>query len=141
LLLFAGACAHGQKSSGLEGLKPTVEKFFERIRWRDYRGAAGFLVPERRAAFEKARAASRDDRDLTITDFELEDAKLSADGLRAFVAARISWMRLPSVTEESALMTSEFVYQGAGWFLASQDAGPFPELAGPYVPEGPAPLP
>ncbi len=133
LLLFltlAPACAHNQKADGLEALKPAIETFHQRIRWKDYRGAAEMIVDERRAAFHLARAAQHDDRDLSFTDYQLEDAKLSDDGLSATVVSRLSWMRLPSVTEKEALVTSHWVYRSNSWWIESQDAGPFlPELA------------
>ncbi len=102
-----------------------------RVRWKDFRGAAELVVPERRDGFGNAREAKRDTRDLSITDYQLEDARLSPDGTRATVVSRISWTRLPSVSENSDLVTSEFVFRDGSWLLARQDAGPFAgELSG-----------
>src|SRR5215467_3753856 len=44
-----GACAHGSKLVSAEEMRSTAESFHERIRWRDYRGAAELLIPGRRA--------------------------------------------------------------------------------------------
>jgi hypothetical protein len=132
------SCAHSHKSGSPELLRPAVEGFHQRIRWRDYRAAAEFLVPERRAAFKKARKERNDEKDLTITDYQLDDVQLSEDGTTAQVTSHISWIRLPSVTENSDTVVSEFVQRDGAWFLARQDAGPFvQELAGP----GPKTLP
>ncbi len=134
-LIALVACAHAPKSGGLETLKPAVETFHQRIRWRDYRGAAELLLPERREAFLKARAEQQDDKDLTITDYQLEDARLLGEGDRALVVARLSWMRLPSISEHSDLVTTELVFRDAAWWVARQDKGPFaPELDVPYQP-------
>src|SRR5437868_3482545 len=103
LALALASCAHVPKSGGIETLKPAADTFHQRIRWRDYRGAAELLVPERREAFGKARAEKHDDKDLTISDYQLEDARLFGDGDRALVVSRISWVRLPSVSENSDL--------------------------------------
>ncbi len=111
----------------MESLRHAADTFHQRARWRDFRGAAELVIPERRLAFEKARQASRDDKDLTITDYQLEDARLSPDATRAIVVSRVNWIRLPSVTEETALITSELVWRGGTWFIARQDAGPFAE--------------
>lgn len=125
LALLGGACAHTSKSTGMEGLRPVVEDFHKRIRWKDFRGAARLMVPERREAFLRARSEQQDDRDLSITDFEILEAVLEPDGLRATVTTRLQWMRLPSVSEQSATITSEFVFQEGAWLLQRMDGGPF----------------
>ncbi|WP_164006848.1 hypothetical protein [Pyxidicoccus trucidator] len=125
LVLVLGACATTSKKSNLEALKPTVESFHQLIRWRDYRSAARLIVPERRTDFQRARIDLHDERDLTITDYEIEDVKLSDDGQRATVQSRIQWMRLPSASERTALVTSEFVFRNGTWLLERQLDGPF----------------
>ncbi|MHB8874761.1 MAG: hypothetical protein ACYC8T_13815 [Myxococcaceae bacterium] len=126
------ACAHVPRSGGLETLKPAIETFHQRIRWKDFRGASELVVAERRADFEKARHDLNDARDLSISDYQLEDVRLLDEGMRAIVVSRISWVRLPSVSEHTDLVTSEFVFEGV-WLLARQDLGPFtPELEPPY---------
>ena len=132
------ACAHAPRSGGLETLKPAVETFHQRIRWKDYRGAAELLVPDRREAFLKARAQKNDDRDLSITDYQLEDARLDADGLRAIVVSRVSWVRLPSVSEKTEVLSTELVFRDGAWLVARQDGGPFvPELEAEYAATAP----
>jgi hypothetical protein len=125
LVLVLGACATTPKKSNLEALKPTVESFHQLIRWRDYRSAARLVVPERRQDFLRSRVEKHDDRDLTITDYEIEDVKLSDDGRRATVQSRVQWMRLPSASERNALVTSEFVFREGAWLLERQLEGPF----------------
>jgi hypothetical protein len=125
LALALSACATTSKKSNLEALKPTVESFHQLIRWRDYRAATKLIVPERREAFQRARIELKDDRDLTITDYEIEGVELSEDGQRATVQSRIQWMRLPSASEQTALVTSEFVFREGRWLLERQREGPF----------------
>ncbi|HVG61364.1 MAG TPA: hypothetical protein VNA24_22580 [Hyalangium sp.] len=125
LALLGGACAHTPKSTGLEGLRPVVEDFHQRIRWKDFRGAAKYLVPESREVFLRTRADRRDDRDLSITDFELLEVQLAPDGMRATVVTRIQWMRLPSPSEQTATVTSEYVFRDRAWLLERMDEGPF----------------
>ncbi|MCP3104837.1 hypothetical protein LZ198_38825 [Myxococcus sp. K15C18031901] len=109
----------------METLQPTVERFHQLIRWKDFRSAGALIVPEKRAAFSKARTELHDDRDLSITDYEIEEVEFSEDGLRATVHSRIQWMRLPSASEQSDVVTSEFVFQGGRWLLERQVEGPF----------------
>ena len=125
LALLGGACAHTPKSTGMEGLKPIVEQFNQRIRWKDFRGAARHIVPERREAFLKARRDMNDERDLSITDFEVLDAQLTADGMRGFVTTRLQWMRLPSPSEQTATVTEEYIYVDKTWQLERMLDGPF----------------
>jgi hypothetical protein len=127
LLAFAlsAGCAHTKKKSDLETLRPVVESFHQRVRWKDYRIAARYVVPERRQDFERARRERQDERDLSITDYEIEEVEVVEEGMRAIVTSRIRWMRLPSVSEQSDVVTSEFVYQDGKWLLEKQSGGPF----------------
>lgn len=122
------SCAGLRAKPDAEELKPTIEAFHQRARWKDFRGAADLIVPERRAAFIKARMKSNDDKDLFITNFELEDGVVGADG-SSEVVTRMSWYRLPSNVEKTSTMTSVFVWREGKWWLESQLDGPFPELA------------
>lgn len=124
-MLALGACATTSNKSNLEALKPAVERFHEAIRWRDYRAASRLIVPERQADFQRARIELHDERDLTITDYEIQDVKVSEDGQRATVQSRIQWMRLPSASERTALVTSEFIFRNGAWLLERQLEGPF----------------
>lgn len=115
-------------------MKKTAEMFHERIRWRDYPGAAELIVPDRRLLFESARQKLDDDHNLSITDYELEGVRFSSDGKRGWVVSRVSWMRLPSASEKNARIDSEYVWQNAGWLLVRQSAGPFAEELGAEYP-------
>lgn len=124
------ACAHGPPSGGLPTLRPVAEAFLERVRWRDFDGAAQLLISDRRAPFKRARERLGDDRELSITDYEMGEAELHDGGMAATVKARISWFRLPSTFEHTELVVSRFVFEDGSWLLSSQTAGPFlPELA------------
>jgi hypothetical protein len=122
------ACATARSKPDTEELKPTIEAFHQRARWKDFRGAADFIVPERRASYLKSRLKTDDERDLFITDYELEDAKVSADGT-AEVVSKMTWYRLPSASAKTTVVTSIFVWRDGRWWLERQEDGPFPELA------------
>lgn len=124
-VLALSACAHLRGEGDVEGLKPAVEAFHQALRWKDFRAAADRLVPERRAAFVKARLKNDDDRDLFVTDFQLEDAQVSADRKSATVVSKLSWYRLPDSTEKTAVITSQLVWRDDAWLVESQDDGPF----------------
>lgn len=125
-------CATTRQKGDLADLKPTVEAFHRHLRWKDFRGATDFMVREKRAEFIKARLDRNDDRDLTVSDYQLEDCTVEADARTAACVSRINWLRLPSVSETSEVVTSVFVWDGRHWRLRSQVNGPFqPELAPP----------
>lgn len=126
-LLLLLSCAGIRAKPDIEELKPAIEAFHQRARWKDFRGAADLIVPERRSAFVKERMKGGDEKDLFVTNFELEDAKISSDGV-AEVVSRISWYRLPSNVEKTVTVTNIFVWREGKWWLESQDEGPFPDL-------------
>jgi hypothetical protein len=125
--LALAACATPGKPD-LDELKPAVEAFHQRVRWKDFRQASQLIVPERRDSFLRARTRLNDERDLFLTDFQLEDAKPSVDRSAARTVSRVSWYRLPSTQEESATVTSVFAWREGTWLLESQDSGPFADL-------------
>lgn len=127
LALSSLSCATARSKPDTEELKPAIEAFHQRARWKDFRGAADLIVPERSRSFVKARSSGDDEKDLFITNYELEDAKVSTDGT-AEVVSRMSWYRLPSNVEKTVTVTSVFVWREGKWWLESQDDGPFPEL-------------
>ncbi len=138
LSLFAAICVSACVSTkgDPEILKPSVDVFYQSIRWKDFHKAAELLVTEKQAAFIKARLKNDDERDLTITNYELETAILAPDLMSAQVITRINWFRLPSSTEQTAVVTNVFVWRNGAWLLESQDDGPFEELK--PAPEKPA---
>jgi len=125
IVLSVSACAHSRRSSGVEGLRHAAELFHHRVRWKDYGGAALLVVPERRDAFEEGRRVLKDDRELNISDYELTDLQLSADGLTGRVASKVSWYRLPSLSQHDDTVVSEFVWRDGAWLLERQTGGPF----------------
>ena len=62
---------------------------------------------------------------MSITDYEIEEVQVEEEGARAIVTSRVKWMRLPSVSEQSDTVTSEFIYRDGKWMLEKQAGGPF----------------
>lgn len=123
--VLLSSCATLRGEGDVEALKPAVEAFHQALRWKDFRTAADRIVPERRAAFIKARLKGEDERDLFVTDFQLEDAQVEADKMTATVISKLSWYRLPDSTEQTAVITSVLVWRDSAWLVESQDEGPF----------------
>jgi hypothetical protein len=141
LLCLASSCAT-VKSPDVDELKPAIERLNTRIRWKDFRGTADLIVPERRAAFIKARNKLKDEKDLFISNYELEDATMSPDLQTAHAVSHMSWYRLPSTTELTVTITNIFVWRENTWLLESQDDGPFEDLKpAPETPKATDPKP
>lgn len=109
----------------LDELKPSIEAFHKCARWKDFQCVANLLVPTKKDGFLRAREKLIDERDLSITDYELEEAKVAPDRLKASAVSHIKWFRLPSNTEENSTVTSNWVWMDSAWRLDSQDGGPF----------------
>jgi hypothetical protein len=124
-LCLGGGCAHTKKKIDLETLAPTVDAFHQRVRWKDYRFASRYVVPERQKDFEKALREHNDEKDLDVTDYEIEGVEMLEEGQRARVTSRLRWTRLPSVSVKEEQVTSEFVYRDGQWLLEKQTGGPF----------------
>ena len=77
-LWLLASCAHtpAKPVPDPQSIRAAVEAFHRRARWKDFRGAAELIVAERRQAFLDARERMRDERDLTISDYELTDIRL-----------------------------------------------------------------
>ena len=120
--------------STAEEIRSAAESFHEDIRWRDFHGAAELLVPERRELFEQALKVRGDERDLSISDYDLEKVRISPDGKSAAVTSRVSWTRLPSVSEKTELVTSEFILRDGSWLISRQQGGPFALELGKELP-------
>jgi len=136
---LSSSCATLSGKGDIEAIKPSIEAFHQALRWKDYRGAADRLVPERRAAFVKARIKNDDERDLFITDFQLEDAVVAPDQMSATVVSKLSWYRLPESTEQKAVVTTTLVWRDSAWLVESQDDGPFLAELAPPKPTGTEP--
>ena len=123
--VLALSCAHVSKVSGLKELKDSADTFHQRIRWHDFRGANELLVPALRPGFERGLRERHDERDLSITDYDLEDVRMAADGVHGLVSSRVNWVRLPDTSEHTERVSTLFVFQSGVWFVEQQAGGPF----------------
>ena len=129
LLLFSLlGCAHAQKGDRPTEMKKAAQHYLTAVRWNDWASASQLIVPERRDAFMAARRKGRDERDLTVSDFELEQLKMAPDALSGRVEAEISYTRLPSVSVKTEDTTLFLVFRNGNWYVDHEIGGPFPDL-------------
>jgi hypothetical protein len=119
------ACAHTSSADRAKGAQAAAEMFHHRARWRDFGGASLLLTPERRGAFERTRRLLGDERDLSIADYELDRVTLGGDGLSAQVVSRVSWHRLPSISQHDDTVVTELRCDDGAWLIGRQTGGPF----------------
>jgi hypothetical protein len=112
----------------VSALKPTVQAFHESMRWKELRRAADMLMPERRDAFNKACKAREDEKNLFVTEYELEDCKLTPpQGVEAICYSKVTWYRLPSANTKTVSIATTLKWKGNLWFIDKQSDGPFAE--------------
>lgn len=139
--LFA-SCATATKGD-FELLKPTLDAFHGRMRWKDYRLLQQQLVPEKRGAFMKASDDRDDTKNLYVTDYQLEECQVtSSDQTIAVCMSKVSWYRLPSASEKTVTVATTLKWQGGQWLIDRQSDGPFAdELSMVTTAPRPAPAP
>jgi hypothetical protein len=120
VLLALFGCAGGQHSR--TDLENANDAFAKSLRWSDLKGLGQRVVPERQAEFQQL--AARDEDDLKVTDYELQDVQASSD--KAIVHSRVSWYRQPSVVTKTESMTVLWEQRGGTWLIASIVGGPLP---------------
>jgi hypothetical protein len=124
-LALIGSCAHLARGDGAEGARKAADLFHHRVRWKDYGGAAHLLAPELRQRFEKARRTLGDERDLSISDYQLDEIEVAPDVSTAKVASKISWNRLPSLSQHEDSVLTELALRDGAWLIVRQTGGPF----------------
>ena len=68
--VFFIGCATTKKGD-LDALKPTLDAFHSRMRWKDFQSVAALLSPDKRQAFLAASSARDDAKNLNVSDYEL----------------------------------------------------------------------
>jgi hypothetical protein len=109
-------------------LKPTMETFHEGMKWKELRRLADSLLPERRDAFDKACKARDDEKNLFVTEYELEDCKVKQpEGIEATCYSKVTWYRLPSINAKTVSVATTLRWKSNQWFVDKQSDGPFAE--------------
>jgi hypothetical protein len=124
LLMLLASCA--PPSGTTEELTPAGRDFLQRLRWKDYQGAAAYLLPEHRQAF-LGHFAVQDQ--LYITEVQLEQVESSAPG-QGVTWGVLEYYRLPSVSVRKFRFQLDWTYVGGGrlqvgsWLIST----PFPAI-------------
>ena len=120
LLLFS--CASVSAPSGKE-LQEVVKRFHHDLRWKYYDQAAARVNPEHSQAF--LDEVEDEKNELSISAWEIRKVDLLEQGTQAKIRVQFKYTRMPSTVVQSE--TAEQIWQklGKGWFLFTQEKGPF----------------
>jgi hypothetical protein len=124
LLVLLAGCAPPVGTT--EELTPAGRDFLQRLRWKDYQGAAVYLLPEHRQEFLGSFAAQEQ---LYITDVQLEQVEGTASG-QGITRGVIEYYRLPSVSVRKFRFHLDWTYVGGGRLQVGswQISTPFPAI-------------
>jgi hypothetical protein len=122
------ACSHTDKTEGPTALKKTADDFMRRVRWNDFPSASELVVPEKRDAFVHDRRKARDDKDLKIDNYDLNELKMAPDAMSGQVEADLSYYKLPSISLKEDSVTLFLVFRDGHWLVDHMVGGPFEDL-------------
>lgn len=125
-LLLLTACA---LVAPPEPFVPAQRDFADRLRWRDFAGAARHMAPEEQDDFRRRFAELTD---LNIIEVRLDSADFTADGKRVNTWNSIEYFLLPSATVKTFRFEQAWELAGGDrWHAGAwQIATPFPAFPG-----------
>jgi hypothetical protein len=105
-------------------LKHSAERFGRQVQWSDLRGAALNFTPMARAIFVAETTKRDDEKNLKVTDVELEDMVIAKDGKSAVVTTKLTWYRMPDLSTKTERMVMHWEVRDNFWVLTQIDGGP-----------------
>jgi hypothetical protein len=107
LLCLAGCALSSQVVSPESQFLKTQDDFMQRLRWRDYQGAAKHFTEPHQAGFlQQFRQAD----DLNVTNVRLESAKYAAEGEQMATVVAVEYFLLPSATLKTYRLEQQWSY-------------------------------
>ncbi|MFA6033820.1 MAG: nuclear transport factor 2 family protein [Myxococcota bacterium] len=125
----AASLIQGCPTQHQDTLGQLVWEFNKDMRWKRFQQAGKFMPYEMRTEF--VTAMEKEEGDLNITDYEIKEGIVAADGNSAVFKVRITWYKNNEGVEKKGQMTQNWKKVNGNWVMASLDGdGPWkPELA------------
>lgn len=101
------ACSSHLDKPVTEVAEMSRDDFMNALRWKQYKVAAEFMLPENRKDF---LATFRKLKDIHITDVRLLDLQETAEGRRFETSIEMDYYLLPSVSVKTFSFTQDWVY-------------------------------
>jgi hypothetical protein len=122
LVCLAGCALSAQVVKPESQFLSPQDDFMQRLRWRDYQGAAKhFTEPHREGFLQQFRGSG----DLNVTDVRLESARYVAEGERMETVVVVEYFMLPSVAVKTFRLEQQWTYfreeekQSGEWLITS----------------------
>lgn len=107
-LLLLTAC--GLAARPRQELTTAFQDYTQRLRWKDYAGAAAYLPEEHRESFRQRFDALAD---LNIVDVRIDSVDFREAENRATTVTVVEYYMLPSLVVKKSRLSQEWVYEGA----------------------------
>jgi hypothetical protein len=107
LFCLVGCALSSQVVSPENQFLKTQDDFMQRLRWRDYQGAAKHFTEPLQAGFLQQ---FRRPEDLNVTDVRLESAKYLADQEQMETVVVVEYFLLPSATLKTFRLEQQWAY-------------------------------
>jgi hypothetical protein len=101
------ACSSHLDKPVTEVAEMSRDDFMNALRWKQYKVAAEFMLPENRKDF---LATFRELKDIHITDVRLLDLQETAEGRRFETSIEMDYYLLPSVSVKTFSFAQDWVY-------------------------------
>jgi len=101
------ACSSHLDTPVTEVAEMSRDDFMNALRWKQYKVAAEFMLPENRKDF---LATFRKLKDIHITDVRLLDLQETVEGRRFETSIEMDYYLLPSVSVKTFSFTQDWVY-------------------------------
>ena len=116
LLTSALSCSGGKDRKHL--LPVALEEFNAAIRWKQYRTAARFVVPD--VSLKLVRRLRTTSKDLEFVEVELVDQTIAPDGKSAACLVQFAWYSASDLTVKKGLELQEWRVVDERWLLFRQ---------------------
>jgi len=129
VFVFVGVACDMATPPTSVSLEDAGGKFLERLRWRDYQGAASYMAPELRQDFLDRMSLLKD---LKVVDTRLEAIELGEGATNALTRGTVEYYLLPSITVQTLTLEQEWIYEPGShtqpgfWLITT----PFPFIPG-----------
>jgi hypothetical protein len=117
-VVAASGCASTTRQSAVERLQESVEGYNHAFRWKNYERAAQYLPGDLRSAF--LAAYQDDESSLQVEDFQVRRVDMLTDKA-ATVSVKVSYLLLPSVIVQQAVLVQHWAEVVGGWTLEAED--------------------
>jgi len=114
-LFLSGCASKSSYEKKYELFEKTVEAYHDSLRWKYYDRASLFVDKDDLPKFEKIMVNL--ENNLNITDYQIRELVLDQGEERGISRVSVTYYKLPSVSEKTALLEEFWVIRDGKWYL------------------------